>query len=406
MKRLVLILILVLMQHTAHAQYDSLYVHGGWRTFLTHLPPQYQTEQNIYYPLILALHGGLGSAANLENQSLLSHKADTAAIPFIVVYPEGVPGPVGFGVRSWNAGICCGYAGDVQVDDVGFIATLIDTLVARYSVNPQQIFITGMSNGGMMTYRLAAELPHPIAAIAPVSSTMMLPGPWLPSQAIPIMHFHSYQDESIPFYGGYGDGFTSEIYKFPVDSVLTVWADLYGCDARSDTLYHQAGEYLHKTWSHCNNNADVQLYVTYDGGHSWPGGNKGSAISDPVSNKISATNLIWEFFSQFVGTDPTSIREVNTKPKQFVLHQNFPNPFNQNTMIRYQLSVNTNINVSIFNAFEQLVRSFAIGNQNPGVYSIPWDGYDDAGNLAGSGVYLYRLECGTFFQTEKMLLLK
>ena len=91
---------------------------------MLHLPIGYNGSSDI--PLIVAMHGGFGNAYSIENQSQLSVKAD--AENFIVVYPEGVTGGV-FNISSWNAGWCCGYASSSNVDDVGFIDALLDTLI-------------------------------------------------------------------------------------------------------------------------------------------------------------------------------------------------------------------------------------------------------------------------------------
>ena len=110
-------------------------VHDGMdRTFLLHLPIGYNDSTDI--PLIVAMHGGFGNAYSIENQSQLSAKADVEN--FIVVYPEGVVGG-GLNISSWNAGWCCGYASNSNVDDVGFIDALLDTLINLYAVDTNRI---------------------------------------------------------------------------------------------------------------------------------------------------------------------------------------------------------------------------------------------------------------------------
>ena len=151
------------------AQYDSIHFDGYNRTYLLHLPSGYSGMDSI--PLVIAMHGGFGSADNLQNQSQLSIKAD--AENFIVVYPEGVKGGV-LNIRTWNAGWCCGFASLLKINDVGFIDALLDTLINQYSIDTNRIYATGMSNGGFMSYRLACELSDRIAAIAPVASSMSL----------------------------------------------------------------------------------------------------------------------------------------------------------------------------------------------------------------------------------------
>jgi len=160
-------LLLLLITSQLSAQFDGFPWDGIDRTYLVHLPTAYDEAGN--FPLVIAMHGGFGNAHNLQNQSQLSVTADDEN--FIVVYPEGVQGGV-FDIRTWNAGRCCGFASTSDVDDVGFINALIDTLLANYSIDMNRVYATGMSNGGFMSYRLACEISDRIAAIAPVAASM------------------------------------------------------------------------------------------------------------------------------------------------------------------------------------------------------------------------------------------
>ena len=122
MKKILLqITLLLIVSNCSFGQtniYDSIYVGGRWRTFLTHLPTGYIASGN--YPLVLAFHGGspLGYQS-IQYQSRLSIKADSSS--FIVVYPEGVKVA---GNRTWNAGGCCAPATSLNIDDVGFVNSL------------------------------------------------------------------------------------------------------------------------------------------------------------------------------------------------------------------------------------------------------------------------------------------
>lgn len=101
-------------------------------------------------PLVLVLHGG-GNAVNAEQMTGFTEKARKEG--FIVACPEGT-GRLKDKLLTWNAGHCCGYAMKRNVDDVGFVNALIDTLVQSYPADTRRIYATGMSNGGMMTHRL------------------------------------------------------------------------------------------------------------------------------------------------------------------------------------------------------------------------------------------------------------
>lgn len=241
--------------------------------------------------LVIAMHGGFGSANNIQNQSQLSLKADTAN--FIVVYPEGVQGGA-LNIRTWNAGWCCGYASNNNIDDVGFIDQLIDTMLARYNIDSTRIYATGMSNGGFMSYRLACELSHRIAAIAPVAASMSVTS-CSPVRSVPIISFHSYQDSNVPYEGGVGTG-PSNHYNAPQDSVIDAWAQMNTCQSLRDTI-HQGSDFTEIHWMDCGCSSEIIQLVTEDGGHSWPGGNS-TVVGDPTSQVVDANYRMWEFFQE------------------------------------------------------------------------------------------------------------
>jgi polyhydroxybutyrate depolymerase len=148
---------------------------GHWRTidvgsarrsYLVHVPPRYNSATPT--PVVLASHGGGANADNMVVFSGLNEKADHAG--FIVVYPVGsgrLPR-----LLTFNAGDCCGHAVAGNVDEVAFILVLLDDLAEVVNVDQRRVFATGISNGAMMTYRLAPELSDRIAAIAPISGPM------------------------------------------------------------------------------------------------------------------------------------------------------------------------------------------------------------------------------------------
>lgn len=269
------------------SQYDTLVHDGLERSFMVYVPSAYTGDSSV--SLIIAMHGGFGSANNLQNQSQLSIKADTAN--FIVVYPEGIQGGL-LGIRAWNAGWCCGYPSNNNIDDVGFIDQLIDTMLIRYNIDSTRIYATGMSNGGFMAYRLACELPHRIAAIAPVAASLSMSS-CQPQRPVPLISFHSYQDSNVPYEGGVGNG-TSNHYNSPQDSVMDGWAQMNNCQSNRDTL-HSGSDYTEIQWRQCSCETEVKQIVTEDGGHSWPGGN-GTVVGDAPSQVIDANHRMWNFF--------------------------------------------------------------------------------------------------------------
>lgn len=344
---------------------------------MVHLPPSYTTGNQI--PLVIAMHGGFGSGAQLENQSQLSAKSDNAG--FIVVYPEGKKSP--FGIRTWNAGGCCGYAMNTNIDDVGFLSNLIDSLVATYSIDTARIYATGMSNGAFMSYRLACERSNKIAAIAPVSGSMNV-GACSPVRAVPVIHFHSYQDSNVPYQGGIGSG-TSSHYNPPLDSVMSVWAGFNGCTTNFDTI-HNNSDYTHINWSGCDCGNELNLYLTHDGGHSWPGGST-TTTGDPVSTVISANDLMWSFFQQHTLICSTTSSETISIKKEHVLV--YPNPFSEQTTFSIPYSSGDKYQFQIYDVFGNKYYPEITKNNNG--FSMK------RGNLF-AGIYIFEIE-----NAEKMI---
>ena len=93
-------------------------------------------------------------------------------------------------------------------------------------------------------------------------------------------------------------------------------------------------------------------------------------------------------------------------PETFVLHQNYPNPFNPTTNIRYALPQNVRVKLVIYNLLGEKVRTLVDANESAGAKQVTWDGLNDRGVRAASGVYVYRLEAGTFTATRKLMLMK
>jgi polyhydroxybutyrate depolymerase len=246
-------------------------------------------------PLVLALHGGGGTAADFIWLTHFNRTADSAG--FIVVYPDGLKNPSG--LRTWNAGKCCAANAFFKTDDVGFISALIDTMVTKYQVDSKRVYATGHSNGAMLCYRLANELSEKIAAIAPNSGTFEFYGDYNPKRNVPAIHIHSKKDSNIKYNGGISDKIAG-IYAPPVDDCLKTIAQKAGCK----TIKKIVAIYpLYTIYQYTNCNApdfEVLLYLTNDGGHSWPGGKtRLMADHDPPSQAFDNNVIIWNFFKRF-----------------------------------------------------------------------------------------------------------
>jgi len=103
-------------------------------------------------------------------------------------------------------------------------------------------------------------------------------------------------------------------------------------------------------------------------------------------------------------TAPVGIETETKLPRAFALERAVPSPFGRNTTIRYAIPRQTAATLSVYSATGALVRTLADGARQPGYYSAVWNGRDDSGRLVPSGIYLYRLEAGSYSATGKVLL--
>jgi polyhydroxybutyrate depolymerase len=111
---------------------------------------------------------------------------------------------------------------------------------------------------------------------------------------VSIIHFHSYEDHNVPWDGGVGDGI-SDHYNPPLDSVLNAWASFNHC---IEIVSEQSDDVDVIQWRGCDASADVVLYLTTDGGHSWPMGSQPRKEADEPSQAVDANALMWAFFEE------------------------------------------------------------------------------------------------------------
>jgi len=215
---------------------------------------------------------------------------------FIVVYPNGTGG-FRKHMLTWNAGTCCGYAMERQVDDVGFIRKLIKRIESRWRIDSKRIYVTGMSNGAMMSYRLACELSEKIAAIAPVAG-MMNCDPHNAKSPVSVIAFHGTDDHHAPYNGGVGRKTVYPRIDKSIPETISFWVEHNRCSANPEAV--KQGNVIQETYKNGFKGAEVILYTLQGGKHAWPGGRSGGYYGniDEPTQEISATDLIWDFFSK------------------------------------------------------------------------------------------------------------
>jgi polyhydroxybutyrate depolymerase len=271
----------------------SVSVGGLNRTYAVHVPRDRAADTPL--PVVVALHGATMNGPLMAWFTGLNRKADDAG--FIAVYPDGTGTNSSF---YWNGGNCCGAAMQNNIDDVAFIDSLLNDLMTAYSVDVRQIYVTGMSNGAVMAYRLAAELSSRIAAIAPVAGTLGVEPSKL-KRPVPVLHFHGTKDEYVPFQGGIGVKSLTGTNFSSVEQSIQTWVRANGCDEtpRIDVL--SEGDDLRVTrTTHGGGRAgsEVALVAIEGGGHTWPGTKPNLKDLGKSTLKIAANDLMWEFFQK------------------------------------------------------------------------------------------------------------
>jgi len=257
-------------------QLHSLRVNDLERTYLLHVPAGLFPDQPS--PLLLVFHGYRNNAETARLISGFNRIADDEH--FIVAYPNGT----GYAANSlsWNGGRCCFYARDNNIDDVGFTRQMIADIESFIRIDPKRIYATGMSNGGIFSYRLACEMSDTFAAVAPVAGSLLYE-PCQPEQPISIIHVHGLEDTIVPYDGNGAPPELSDVGFTPVEVGITFWAEQNGCP--TSALVEQDGTITHSKYSPCRNNTAVELYAVAGTGHTWP------------MFKIQTSRVIWDFFT-------------------------------------------------------------------------------------------------------------
>lgn len=268
---------------------------GLERMYRIHVPTGYDPAQPA--PMLVALHGGVGNMDFEADDSKYGLITKSDREGFVAVFPNGYSKLKSGKLATWNAGNCCGGARDNDVDDVGFIRQVVGEVAGRLNIDRKRIYATGMSNGGMMAYRLACDAPDLFAAIAPVAGTDNTRH-CTPSRAVSVLHIHAKDDNHVQFNGGAGSGSLNKAAVTDYVSVpdtIAKWVKLDGCSAAPRRVLDKDGAYC-EVYSACKGQSEVQLCVTETGGHSWPGSSK--MVGTPASQAISANDVMWDFFSR------------------------------------------------------------------------------------------------------------
>jgi polyhydroxybutyrate depolymerase len=270
------------------------------RNFIIHIGSSYTPGKST--PLVFVLHGGGSTAESMAAFTGFNAIADREN--FIVVYPKGIE-------NYWNDGREPKvYRTHVEnTDDVGFISSLIDAISVDLNIDADRIFATGMSNGGMMSYRLACELSDRIAAIAAVASSM--PSNMVdvcdPSRPVSVLIINGTDDPIVPWEGG--PLALSEISLgnvISINDVAEFWKEKTGCLMRPEVTWlsernlNDGTSVWMETYSGCADGTEVVLMGIDGGGHTWPGAYQYASeeIIGKTSLEFDASEIIWQFFEE------------------------------------------------------------------------------------------------------------
>lgn len=250
------------------APYDrTVAVDGVERSYIVHIPPSAARPA----PVVLLFHGGGGRPEAIERKTGMNNVADQHG--FIVVYPAGAPRASGRR-STWNVG---GPESANSADDVAFVQAILRDLERTTPIDRARIYATGMSMGGVFSYRLACELSDTFAAIAPVAATMVEPS-CRPRNPVAVLHIHGTDDDRIPLNGGRGE-MTAGGRSWPAPQEgLSFWSRFDSCGGQPTRSTD--GSASCTTYGQCR--GAVEYCVIDGGGHAWPEG---------------ASERIWAFFA-------------------------------------------------------------------------------------------------------------
>jgi polyhydroxybutyrate depolymerase len=275
---------------------EQIRVDGHQRSYDIHVPADYDPTKPL--PLVLALHGRLGTGSSEERLAHFDKVSDDNG--FLAVYPNGLD-------RSWADGR--GGSGSPSdrnnIDDVKFLSALIDKIKSEYNIDATRIYAIGMSNGGFMSARLACELSDRIAAVAIVGASLSenVAANCHPAKPISVMIIQGTSDPIVPLAGGaLGKDTAGRILSH--DASVQKFAELDHCNA--EPRKHQIpdtakdGTTVDVTaYESCANGTEVRGYVVNGGGHTWPGGVQylPAAFIGKTTHNLDGSSAIWKFLS-------------------------------------------------------------------------------------------------------------
>ena len=346
-----LVAALCLFAIASHAQETKEKVTVGDvdRDYMVRLPKGYDRTQK--YPVVILLHGMNQDADDMERLTRFDELADKDSI--IAVYPSALQGkwnvgvtapqesPMmrpghrrGFGYPGGGGGYPPGYPGGypgggggypggqpggypggqpdgqgrsqqnrpAPADDIEFLKSMLDQMATKFSIEPTRVYVTGLSEGGIMAMKVGCSMSDRVAAIAPVGAAMPKHLLCLPSRPVPVIMINGTSDPIVPNGGG-----TEHNLQLPVISAedsAKAWAKINRCSDKPTQTKLPAREKggmetKVQTYEGCQNGAPVVLYSVKGAGSTWPGGEQYQVEKQvgKTSQDLNANEVIWTFLT-------------------------------------------------------------------------------------------------------------
>jgi polyhydroxybutyrate depolymerase len=253
------------------------------------------TNRDERAPAIVVLHFNLGGAPGMANLTEIGELARDEGV--VILLPMADDATWSHNPNEVGAS-----------DDAGFLAGMIDEYVQRYDLDARRIYMTGYSQGGNMTVRMACDYPDKIAAGASVSATMRksLARQCAPSVPTPMAFFHGTDDQQVP----YGPGIPSllrdllGVGALGAQDAAKYWAEINGCEGDATRTMLPApvadGTTIQlDSYDSCPANRGAALFTIQGGGHTWPGVLDFVPVAGITTQNLRANRAMWDFFKRF-----------------------------------------------------------------------------------------------------------
>ncbi|TDC47393.1 polyhydroxybutyrate depolymerase, partial [Micromonospora sp. KC207] len=260
----------------------TLTVEGRDRTYRLYRPASAKLTDPV--PLVVMLHGAAGTGEQAEEAYGWTEEADRNG--FVVVFPDGIN-------RAWAVGReCCGAPAREGVDDVKFITELVRTVGESLPVDPARTYVSGISNGGLLAFKLVCDTTI-FAAVGAVATT--LTGQCTDPKPVSVLHIQGKLDKTMPYGGGPGkrdNGGTGrnpvKIDGPPAPELAARWRAVDDCGEPKTTT---AGPVV-RTAATCPGGRSVELITITDAGHQWPGGKPNPPRAQRLLNLDPPSNAL------------------------------------------------------------------------------------------------------------------